>query len=81
MTPPDELHETASGKPRSQPPSTQLKPEEEPRTESQPVTSSKSEAELSALEKKVRPDEIGGPQGLEPTRFGDWEVNGRCSDF
>ncbi len=18
---------------------------------------------------------------LEPTRFGDWEVNGRCSDF
>ena len=26
-------------------------------------------------------DEIGGPSGLEPTRFGDWEVNGRCSDF
>jgi len=25
--------------------------------------------------------EIGGPSGLEPTRFGDWEVNGRCSDF
>ena len=25
--------------------------------------------------------EIGGPQGAEPTRFGDWEVNGRCSDF
>ncbi len=25
--------------------------------------------------------EIGGPAGLEPTRFGDWEVNGRCSDF
>jgi hypothetical protein len=26
-------------------------------------------------------DEIGGPGGLEPTRFGDWEVNGRCTDF
>ena len=26
-------------------------------------------------------DETGGPSGLEPTRFGDWEVNGRCSDF
>ncbi|HED12500.1 MAG TPA: DUF1674 domain-containing protein [Gammaproteobacteria bacterium] len=25
--------------------------------------------------------EIGGPAGLEPTRFGDWEKNGRCSDF
>ncbi|MBM3617035.1 MAG: DUF1674 domain-containing protein [Alphaproteobacteria bacterium] len=27
------------------------------------------------------PDEIGGPKGPEPTRYGDWEVNGRCSDF
>jgi hypothetical protein len=25
--------------------------------------------------------EIGGPKGPEPTRFGDWEVNGRCTDF
>ena len=27
------------------------------------------------------PTEIGGPQGPEPTRYGDWEVGGRCSDF
>ena len=27
------------------------------------------------------PREIGGPKGPEPTRYGDWEVNGRCSDF
>ena len=27
------------------------------------------------------PKEYGGPQGPEPTRFGDWERNGRCSDF
>jgi hypothetical protein len=27
------------------------------------------------------PKEIGGPEGPEPTRYGDWEVNGRCSDF
>jgi hypothetical protein len=26
-------------------------------------------------------DEIGGPAGPEPTRYGDWERNGRCSDF
>jgi hypothetical protein len=25
--------------------------------------------------------EIGGPQGLEPTRYGDWERKGRCIDF
>ena len=25
--------------------------------------------------------EIGGSAGPEPTRFGDWEKNGRCSDF
>jgi len=25
--------------------------------------------------------EIGGPKGLEPTRFGDWERDGRCVDF
>jgi hypothetical protein len=27
------------------------------------------------------PAEVGGPQGPEPTRFGDWEKAGRCSDF
>jgi len=27
------------------------------------------------------PREIGGPKGLEPTRYGDWEKAGRCYDF
>jgi hypothetical protein len=27
------------------------------------------------------PKEIGGPAGPEPTRYGDWERNGRCTDF
>lgn len=27
------------------------------------------------------PDEYQGPKGPEPTRYGDWEVKGRCSDF
>lgn len=31
--------------------------------------------------KEQAPKEVGGPKGLEPTRYGDWEVNGRCSDF
>jgi hypothetical protein len=25
--------------------------------------------------------EFGGPKGPEPTRYGDWERKGRCSDF
>jgi hypothetical protein len=39
----------------------------EPETESKPTPS--------------KPREIGGPKGPEPTRYGDWEVNGRCTDF
>ena len=25
--------------------------------------------------------ETGGPKGPEPTRYGDWEQKGRCTDF
>jgi len=34
---------------------------------------------ISDLDKS--PKENGGRQGLEPTRYGDWEKNGRCIDF
>jgi hypothetical protein len=27
------------------------------------------------------PREIGGRPGPEPTRYGDWEKDGRCIDF
>jgi len=40
--------------------------------ESEPV-------EIEPTESK--PAEIGGPPGPEPTRYGDWEKNGRCIDF
>jgi hypothetical protein len=33
----------------------------------------------NAAEKKPR--EVGGREGPEPTRFGDWELKGRCIDF
>jgi homeobox protein ESX1 len=29
----------------------------------------------------VKPKEVGGPAGPEPTRYGDWERKGRVSDF
>ncbi|MGI9309139.1 MAG: DUF1674 domain-containing protein [Gammaproteobacteria bacterium] len=25
--------------------------------------------------------EVGGPAGLDPVRYGDWERKGRCIDF
>ena len=28
-----------------------------------------------------KPQELGGPSGPEPTRYGDWERKGRCIDF
>ena len=32
-------------------------------------------------DKSNMPREINGPKGPEPTRYGDWEQKGRCSDF
>ncbi len=29
----------------------------------------------------AKPKEIGGRDGPDPTRYGDWEKNGRCIDF
>ena len=37
--------------------------------------------EQTPVEQKQTPEEIGGPKGPEPTRFGDWEKGGRCIDF
>ena len=32
-------------------------------------------------EDAARPVELGGPKGLEPTRYGDWERKGLAVDF
>jgi hypothetical protein len=52
------------------------------------MTKQPSEAEQTAPapnkpagETLPRPREIGGPKGPEPTRYGDWEISGRCIDF
>lgn len=38
-------------------------------------------AEKPAIMQEQAPGEIGGPKGLEPTRYGDWERKGIVSDF
>lgn len=40
-----------------------------------------AEARRQAAETDDTPQELGGPKGLEPTRFGDWERKGILSDF
>ena len=35
----------------------------------------------SSQQEDGQPKEIGGRGGLDPTRYGDWEKNGRCIDF
>lgn len=41
-----------------------------------PVPENETDAAQNAT-----PVEIGGRDGPEPTRYGDWEKNGRCIDF
>jgi len=40
-----------------------------------------TEKETKNVEQVKQPIEIGGQKGPEPTRYGDWEKNGRCTDF
>ena len=44
-----------------------------------PTPEAAAEAKAQALIKKV--EEIGGPPGPEPTRYGDWQFNGKVTDF
>jgi hypothetical protein len=41
----------------------------------------KSKSIKKQLKKSNVKDEIGGPKGPEPTRYGDWEKKGICYDF
>jgi hypothetical protein len=56
-----------------------------PTQDAQPVTNPAPAApEPAGSERPPQPElprEIGGRDGPEPTRFGDWEKAGRCIDF
>jgi hypothetical protein len=40
-----------------------------------------AEARRTAAASPARPEERGGRDGLDPTRYGDWEAKGLASDF
>lgn len=37
--------------------------------------------QVPAEKSSDKPIEKGGRKGPEPTRYGDWELNGKCVDF
>ena len=51
----------------------------EPAADTKPKPKSEEEENLS--KDREGKTEIGGRQGPDPTRYGDWEINGRCVDF
>ena len=52
-----------------------------PKTESPDETKDSKHDDIEPSTPQEPPREYGGPKGREPTRFGDWEKNGRCIDF
>jgi len=50
-------------------------------SENQAPTDSDPRRVLPVPPLPARPVEIGGRDGPDPTRYGDWEKNGRCIDF
>ena len=52
----------------------------------EPISQPKPAAETDAAKTEALPvpapgTEIGGRKGPDPTRYGDWEKDGRCVDF
>ena len=41
----------------------------------------KNQSKSKKTKKVLLPKELGGQKGPEPTRYGDWEKNGRVTDF
>jgi len=71
------------------PPAPSGKGEEKQLPEKQPLTPAAERALAEAAARRAecdrpacdRPKEIQGRDGPEPTRYGDWEINGLTSDF
>ncbi len=52
-----------------------------PPKQNAPEGTPKTPPQDEAARADTRSVEVGGPRGPEPTRYKDWEVKGRCSDF
>ena len=52
-----------------------------PTAEPESANKGSGERENEGTDGRPESEEVGGPKGLEPTRYGDWERKGRCIDF
>ncbi|MCP5366753.1 MAG: DUF1674 domain-containing protein [Hyphomicrobiales bacterium] len=68
------MAEDPKTEPQDQP---QDQPRDEPRDETETPDTGAAKDGTAAQPAK----EIGGRGGLDPSRYGDWEKNGRCIDF
>jgi hypothetical protein len=56
--------------------------QQKPQVESSPsIAPAGTATDTTATAPPAPAREIGGRGGAEPTRYGDWEKNGRCIDF
>lgn len=46
-----------------------------------PAPAAGQQNDTPAPDKTNPASEVGGREGPDPTRYGDWEKNGRCIDF
>jgi hypothetical protein len=46
-----------------------------------PAPDAAGNAKKSPAATPAKVPEIGGPPGPEPTRYGDWQFNGKVTDF
>jgi hypothetical protein len=53
----------------------------EPKTPASDVPADAAPDSVAVQVERPKLVEVGGRQGLDPTRYGDWEKNGRCIDF
>ena len=75
-------------KPGAAPTANNTSPEEEEVKGRDPRSIAEQKAEAAGAKWRAEAEaagevekEIGGPKGMEPTRYGDWEKAGRCVDF
>ena len=50
-------------------------------TEADDAKAANPEKTSDTAQSGQKPKEVGGRNGPDPTRYGDWEKNGRCIDF
>ena len=57
------------------------KTEGKPRSAAAARALAEAEARRARAEAEPQPREVGGRDGPEPVRYGDWEVKGLATDF